>query len=433
MKNRSSRRDFLKTTAFASAALAAASSIPRVHAGEDNTLKIALVGCGGRGRGAAAQALNADPNTKLVAVCDAFRDRAVIGLNKIREDFAARVDVPDERIFDGLEGYKAAIDSCDVVLLCEPTHFRPLTLRYAVDAGKHIFCEKPVAVDAPGVRKFLEAAQDAKRKNLNLVGGLCWRYDTNVREIMKRIQDGEIGDVVTARGQYLTAPVWSRPRAEGDTEMMAQVRNWVNFYWLSGEFNVEQHVHTLDKGLWAFGEKLPVSAFGIGGRMQKVDQPQWGDCYDAMSVVYEYEDGRTFYSLARQQKLCWNNNDLYVAGTKGHVTVLRPQINGKKIFQTACDKYQLEHNALFGAIRSGGQTYINDGEIMANSTQLGILGRDACYTGKRITWEEAAASEVAYAPTGYTWDSNPPTLPDDNGRYKIQVPGLGEVYHQVTR
>ncbi len=430
-----SRRQFLKTGAVGAAALASLNSFRSVHAAENNVLKVGLVGCGGRGRGAAMQALNADPNTRLVAVCDAFPDIAQNAANafKSNEKVGSRVDLTPETIFDGLESFKKVIDLCDVALLCETPHFRPMSLRYAVEKGKHVFCEKPVAVDAPGIRSVLESAKIAQEKKLQLVSGLCWRYDLNVQEMMKRILGGEIGDVQHVRETYLTGKLWTRARKENDTEMMFQTRNWYNFTWLSGDYNVEQHVHSLDKGLWCFGDKTPVSAYGLGGRMQRTEQPAYGDIYDSMGVVYEYEDGRTITAFSRQQNQCFNDTDDYVFGTKGSARILKWIINGEKIKTVSSDMYQLEHNALFNAIRSGGETYINNGEYMANSTMLGILGRMVCYNGKKMSWDEAINSTEALVPTGYTWDSNPPTLPDDQGRYKIEVPGMGKVYHQVVR
>ncbi|MGL4593131.1 MAG: gfo/Idh/MocA family oxidoreductase, partial [Thermoguttaceae bacterium] len=219
-------------------------------------------------------------------------------------------------------------------------------------------------------------------------------------------------------------------------EMMAQVRNWYNFNWLSGDYNVEQHVHSLDKALWTFGDKTPVSAYGIGARMARTDQPAYGDIYDAMSVVYEYEDGRTIYALSRQQDGCFNDVDDYILGTKGTATILRGQITGENQYtqkKVPSAMYRLEHEALFDAIRSGGDRYINNGNYMANSTMLGIIGRLACYTGKKLSWQEALDMEIPVNPTGYSWNDSPPTLPDENGRYKINVPGMGLVYHQVTR
>lgn len=442
--SQTSRREFLgntlKTGAIAGTAAygfsAATSPMFRsVHAAENNTLKVGLVGCGGRGRGAAQQALNADPNTKIVAVCDAFRPKAENAAKLLKDQFEDRAQLTEETIFDGLESYKKVIDLCDVVLLCETPHFRPLSLRYAVDKGKHVFCEKPVAVDAPGIRSVLESAEIAKEKKLNLVSGLCWRYDLNVQDMMKRVLDGAIGKILSIRETYLTGKLWAIPKKPGDTEMQFQVRNWYNFTWLSGDYNVEQHVHSLDKALWAFGNEPPIAAYGIGGRMRRTEQPLNGDIYDAMGVVYEYADGRTIYSFSRQQDSCFNDVDDYFMGTDGTAQILRGVITGEKPYQqekVSSDMYQLEHNELFQAIR-GNRAYINNGDYMAKSTMLGILGREACYSGKRITWDEMMKSEKKLSPDGYTWESNPPILPDANGRYKIYIPGGGLAYHQVVR
>ena len=243
-----SRRNFLKTSAIGVAALSA-SNLPRVHAGEDNLIKVALIGCGGRGRGAAANTLNADPNSKIVAVADAFMPKAKGAVEGLEAAFGDRIDVGD-RIFAGLDAYKDAIDAADLVLLCEAPGFRYRSLEYAVAQGKHVFCEKPVATDVLGIRSVMESTKIAKEKGLTLVSGLCWRYDLNVKDVMERVCGGEIGEITSGRLTYLTSQLWSRPRAEGDTEMMAQVRNWYNYAWLSGDFNIEQHVHTLDKALW---------------------------------------------------------------------------------------------------------------------------------------------------------------------------------------
>lgn len=444
-KESASRRDFLKRSALLGASTAALGLMsarpPAVHAAESNTLRIGLVGCGGRGRSAVVNALTVDPNIRLSAVGDAFPDQArlAVGLFK-KSPFADRIDATPETTFDGLECYKQVIDQCDVVLLCEPPHFRPNSLKYAIEKDKHVFCEKPVAVDAPGIRSVLASSKAAAEKKLNLVSGLCWRYDLNVRDMMKRVHEGAIGDVLTVRENYLTGRLWTRKREEGDSEIKFQVRNWYYFAWLSGEFNTEQHIHSLDKGLWCFGDEAPAYAYAVGGRMARTDQPTYGDIYDSMGVVYEYEDGRTFFSFCRQQNdTGFNNTDDYFTGSGGTAVILSGLIRDRKgnvLYQqkkVPSKMYELEHKALFGAIRSGGATYINDGDFMTKSTFLGILGREALYTGKRLKWSEELASEVALVPDGYTWESTPPTLPDEKGRYKVRVAGLGAVYHEVVR
>ena len=428
------RREFLQTSAVAGAAAYGFSKVRAVHAAENNTLKVALIGCGGRGRGAAKNALDADPNTKIVAVADAFEARANTVARSLQEEFEDRVSLK-ETTLHGIEAYKQAIDLCDVALLCEVPHFRPMSLRYAIERGKHVFCEKPVAVDAPGIRSVLESAKIAREKKLNIVSGLCWRYDFNVQDMMKRVHDGAIGDVLHVRETYLTSKLWTTARQPNDTEMAFQLRNWYNFTWLSGDYNTEQHVHSLDKALWAFNDVPPVSAYGVGGRMARTEQPEYGDIYDLMGVVYEYADGRSIGAFSRQQDNCFNDTDDYFTGTLGHAQVLRGLITGKNPYtqqKVASDMYTQEHIELFKAVR-GHRPYVNDGEYQAYSTMLGILGREACYTGKKITWDEMMNSDVALVPSGYTWDSTPPTLPDAQGRYKIHIPGGGLAYHQVVR
>ncbi len=255
-----SRRDFLRTTGAAAAIGMSGLSLARgAHAaGEDPVLKIALIGCGGRGTGAAANAMDADPRTRLTAMADAFEDRLNSSLAALKEKYADRVDVTPDTKFVGLDAYVKAIQSdVDVVLLCEPPHFRPIHLRAAVDAGKHIFCEKPVAVDAPGYRSVLESTEIAKQKGLSLVSGLCWRYHNATRETVQRIQDGAIGDIVTIQETYNTGHIGGRPRDPALTEMEFQVRNWYCFTWLSGDHNVEQHIHSLDKALWVMHDEPP--------------------------------------------------------------------------------------------------------------------------------------------------------------------------------
>ncbi|MGI6401549.1 MAG: Gfo/Idh/MocA family oxidoreductase [Thermoguttaceae bacterium] len=432
-----SRRNFLKTSAVGVAALSAVSA-PRVHAAEDNVIKVGLIGCGGRGRGAAANTLNADPNSKIVAVADAFQPNAESAAEGLKAAFEDRIDVED-RIFAGLDGYKSVVEASDLVLLCEAPGFRHRSLAYAVEKGKHVFCEKPAATDMLGIRSVMESTEIAKEKGLTFVSGLCWRYDLNVKDIMQRVCDGAIGDITSARLTYLTSKLWTRPRLEGDTEMMAQVRNWYNYAWLSGDFNIEQHVHTLDKGLWAMGDVPPATCYGLGARMQRTEQPQYGDIYDSMAAVFEYPNGTTFYSYCRQQDGCWGENQAYFAGTKGFASILGrgriTDLDGNVVYEQErvnSDMYTLEHVELYKSIRGDIDT-INNGDYMAKATMMGIMAREACYSGKKLTWDELLKSDMSYRPSSYDWDGEPWNMPDENGRFKVFVPGIGQVYHTVTR
>jgi predicted dehydrogenase len=431
-----SRRNFLKTSAAGVAALSVA--VPRVHAGESDLIKVGLIGCGGRGRGAAANTLNADPNTKIVAVADAFMPNAQGAVEGLKTAFEDRIDVED-RVFVGLDAYKSVVEASDLVLLCESPGFRYRSLAYAVEQGKHVFCEKPVATDMLGIKSVMESSKIAKEKGLTLVSGLCWRYDLNVKDIMQRVCDGAIGDITSARLTYLTSKLWTRPRQEGDTEMMAQVRNWYNYAWLSGDFNIEQHVHTLDKGLWAMGDVPPATCYGLGARMQRTEQPEYGDIYDSMASVFEYPNGTTFYSYCRQQDGCWGENQAYFAGTKGFARILGrgriTDLDGKVVYEqqpVSSDMYTLEHIELYKSIRGKIDT-INNGDYMAKATMMGIMSREACYTGKKITWDDLLKSDMSYRPSSYDWDGTPWNTPDEQGRFKISVPGVGRVYHTVTR
>ncbi len=316
----------MKTTSALAAAgvLAGGLSIARgAHAGGDDLLKIGLIGCGGRGSGAAVNALGADKNCKLVAMADAFADRLDGSLAAITKAADSRTKwplTPDHR-FVGLDAAEKLIQSdVDVVILAEPPHFRPMHLKAAVEAGKHVFCEKPVAVDAPGVRSVLATAEEAKKKNLNLVSGLCWRYDQGVCETMKRVLDGAIGEIRSIQETYLAGPLWHRARQPDWTEMEYQLRNWHYFIWLSGDFNTEQHVHSLDKAAWAMRDEPPVRAWGIGGR--QVRDPKYGDVYDHHAVVYEYPDGVNVHSYCRQMAGCPSNVTDVIVGTKGRAIVL---------------------------------------------------------------------------------------------------------------
>ena len=415
-----SRRTFLKTSAVAATAATLAQT-SFVHAAGSGTLKIGLIGCGGRGTGAAAQALNADRDVKLWAVGDAFGDRLETSLATLQRNGAvgSKIDVPPERRFVGFDAYQQVIDSgVDVVLLTAPPGFRPLHLDAAVKANKHVFCEKPMAVDGPGVRKVLATAEEARRRRLGLVAGFCWRYHPGMRETVKRIHDGAVGDLTMLHCNYLTNPVWHRAREEGWTDMQWQMRNWYHFTWLSGDFNVEQHIHSLDKMAWVMKNEYPARCYGLGGRQTRID-PVYGHIFDHMAVVYEWANGARCFAFCRQQPGCFSETTDYVVGTKGkaHLLGRRPTeayaILGAQEWRYPAaqlrrdtDMYQVEHNELFAGIRNG--NVINDGDWMAKSTLMGIMGRMACYTGQMVTWEQALNSqEDLTPPDGYRWDRAP--------------------------
>jgi predicted dehydrogenase len=398
MTHRASRREFLA----ASAATGAALVLPAVHAAGDDTLRIGLIGCGNRGSGAATQALRADQNTKLVAMGDMFKDRLDSSLDAIGKDdaIAKRVDVKPENRFVGFDAYKQVLAAgVDVVLLTAPPGFRPMHLKAAVDAGKHIFCEKPMAVDAPGVRSVLESSREAKKKNLALVAGFCYRYERAKREIMKRVHAGDVGEITALHCTYNTGGLWHRPREAGWDDMTWQLRNWLYFTWLSGDHIVEQACHSIDKMAWAMKDEPPIKAVGHGGRQTRTGK-EFGHIFDHHSVVYEWKSGVKLFHYCRQQLKCKNEVTDFVIGTKGIADVMAHKITGEKPYRHRRDRtddmYQNEHNELFASIRAGRP--LNDGERMSQSTMMAILGRMATYTGQEIAWQAAINSREDLTP-----------------------------------
>ena len=407
----SNRRQFLKTSAVLGGLAASQWAVAQQAqvAGSD-LLRVGLVGCGGRGTGAAAQALKADRNVKLVAMGDAFSDRLQSSLATLRRDeaLADKIDVSAERCFVGFDAYRQVIAAVDVVLLCTPPHFRPAHIRAAVEANKHVFAEKPVAVDAPGVRSVLASCTEARKRNLSVVSGLCLRYSNAYCEMMRRLHDGAIGEVLALQADDLRGTIWRRDREKGWSDMEWQMRNWYYFTWLSGDFNVEQHVHNLDVCAWAMGNRYPDKCFGLGGRQVRVGT-EYGNIYDHFSVTYEYANGARIYSNTRQQAHCKNDIAVAALGTRGKALISErlQSITGPKPWQLRKDNdfYQTEHDELFAAIRSGRP--INNGEYMCKSTLLAIMARMAAYTGQQITWDMALNSKEDLSPARYEWGRLP--------------------------
>ncbi len=406
------RRAFIKSTgtaligsAFIPMAMGTTSGMKR------EPLKVGLIGCGGRGTGAAAQALKADPDAVLTCMADVFEDyleESYQSLIKINPD---RVKVDLSHKFVGFDGFQKVIDAdVDVVILTTPPAFRPSHFKAAVDAGKHVFCEKPVAVDAPGVRSVLETAKKAKEKGLSVVSGFTFRYDFPKRALFNRIENGEIGEVRTVYTVRNGGGLWTKPRQDDWKEMEYQLRNWYYYDWLSGDYLVEMMVHSLDMMSWALGDKLPLSATGTGGRQSRTE-PIFGNIYDHFAIEFDYGDHIKGYHHSRQQKGCSNANRLEVTGRNGNAVV----DIGKRIHATygneewnyegeSNNPYETQHEELFQAIRAGKP--INEGELMANSTMLAVLGRMVGYSGQTITWDEALQSNQTLGPKPeeYHWD-----------------------------
>jgi predicted dehydrogenase len=405
----STRREFLKTgsAALAAGALAATSQIAHgAYADGSDFLKVGLIGCGGRGSGAAAQALNADPYTKLVALADAFEDQVEKAAKQFSTAFADRGTVPKERRFHGFDAYQHVVAASDVVLLATPPHFRPAHLKAAIEAGKHVFCEKPVAVDGPGCRSVAETVELAKKKKLAIVSGLCWRYHPTIRATFEQVLDEQaIGEITAMRCSYNTQGLWKKDRQPKWSDMEWQIRNWLYFTWLSGDHIVEQHIHSLDKMVWAMNDARPVKCSGTGGRQVRT-QKEYGNIYDHFAIEYEFPKGITAFGRCRQQNGCKTDvtDDLY--GTKGtcHIASHQTKITGKKNWRykgKSGNMYQLEHNELFKSIRAGNP--INNGDYMTTSTMMAVMGRIAAYTGKDVTWDEVWNSKTKLGPRKYEW------------------------------
>lgn len=427
-----SRRDFLKSSsgiALSAGTVAQLTMSSGLYAAADDTIKVGLVGCGGRGTGAASQALSTEGNVKLVAMGDAFDDRLNGALNNLKNSKKDRVAVDDDHKFVGLDAYKKVIDSgVDLVILATPPGFRPMQFEYAVQKGKHVFMEKPVATDAPGVRKVLEAAKVAKEKNLKVGVGLQRHHEGGYLETIKRIHDGQLGDIISMRCYWNGGGVWDPPlkRENAKSEMEYQLRNWYYYNWLSGDHICEQHIHNIDVCNWV-KQGHPVMARGMGGRQVRVDK-KYGEIYDHFAVEFQYADGSWMFSQCRHQPNCWNSVSEHAHGTKGFSDINRHVIQAggetwrfKKSVQRY-DPYQVEHDDLFAAIRNN--TPYNEGEYGATSTLTAILGRMVCYSGKEISWDEALNSNIDLMPKTLTWDTNPVSLPNANGEYVIPTPGI---------
>lgn len=432
-KTQNSRRDFVKNTSLLSAGMLLPSLDVSAMANvfENKTLKIALIGCGGRGSGAANQALQADENVELVAMADAFEDRLIesLGNLSLKYEGTGKVNVKEDHRFVGFDAYKKAIDLADVVILATPPGFRPQHFAYAVENDKHVFMEKPLATDAPGIRKVLEMAEVAKSKKLNVVVGLQRHYQENYIQTLDLLKNDAIGKIVSGQVYWNSAGVWVKPRKPEYTEMEYQMRNWYYFNWLCGDHILEQHIHNIDVANWFIGE-YPVSAQGMGGRLVRTGK-EYGEIFDHHFVEFTYPSGAVVASQCRHQPNTMQKVGEAFQGTKGTVitndagTAKILDLDGKELHTISNSEghnpYQEEHNRLFAAIRNN--ETINNGEYGAKSTMTAILGRMATYSGKIVTWDEAIKSELSLVPENLSWDSNPPTMPNEDGSYPIPIPG----------
>ena len=429
---KNTRRTFCKQTAAATTGILA-STLPldaMSNIYDNKKLKLALIGCGGRGSGAAVQALTADDKVELYAMADAFRDRIDSSLNGIKEHFdgSKNIDVQEKNMFTGFDAYKKAIDLCDVVILTTPPGFRPLHFEYAIHNDKHVFMEKPLATDAPGIRRVLEVAKIAKDKKLNVVVGLQRHYQDKYITLYNKVVNGDIGKIVSGQVYWNDGGVWVKKRKPSQSELEYQMRNWYYFTWLCGDHILEQHIHNIDVANWFIGD-YPISAQGMGGREVRngIDH---GQIFDHHFVEFSYASGAVISSQCRHQtgtasrvdEVFQGSNGSVVTG-KGEMTDLSGNIKYKypNKWNEDPNPYQVEHDKLFQSIRNN--EVINDVEYGAKSTMTAIMGRMATYTGKKITWDQAINSKEMLVPNNLTWNSTPPTLPDDNGKYLVAIPG----------
>lgn len=430
------RRSFIQRTSAAAGAAALVGALPierfaHAASGTDE-LKVALIGCGGRGSGAAGQALSTSSlgPVKLVAMADIFEDRLQGSLNNLKQTHPSQVDVPKERQFLGFDAYKKAIEVADVVILSTPPGFRPLQFEEAVRQGKNVFTEKPVATDAAGVRRFLAAAQEAKKKNLKVGVGLQRHHHPGYIETIQRIHDGAIGDVTSMRAYWNGQRPWQKKRVDLEarygrklTEMEYQLLNWYYFTWICGDHIVEQHIHNLDVINWVKNGH-PVKARSMGGR-EITTGPDDGEKYDHFACEFEYADGSICFSYCRQQPGCWDSVSEAVVGTKGRSDVSGNKITGDAPWrfkaEAVKDAYQQEHDDLFAAIRNN--TEYNEAEYGATSTMTAIFGRMAAYSGKELDWDAAINSKIELFPKTIAWDADPGPKPGADGYYPLAVPG----------
>ena len=431
-----SRRNFVKKTAALTTGVLT-STLPIdsfANVSNDKKLKLALVGCGGRGSGAAVQALIADENVELIAMADVFKDRIEKSLEGIKEYFGdtKKINVNEKNIFIGFDSYIKAIDLCDVVILTTPPGFRPMHFEYAVQNDKHIFMEKPLATDAPGVRRVLDAARVAKEKKLNVVVGLQRHYENKYINLYNKLKSDAIGKIISGQVYWNDGGVWVNKRKPEQTELEYQMRNWYYFNWICGDHILEQHIHNIDVANWFIGE-YPSTAQGMGGREVRNGKDH-GHIFDHHFVEFHYPGGAVISSQCRHQKNTMRRVDEVFQGTKGSITLGSGEIRDlsgnlkfsypKNNYSESDDEpnpYQVEHDKLFKSIREG--SVISDAENGAKSTLSAIMGRMATYTGKKITWDEIMNSKESLVPDNLSWNSTPPILPDEDGNYDVPVPG----------
>jgi predicted dehydrogenase len=431
-KSSNSRRDFLKSSLAvgAGAALAGSLNARMAHAAGNDTIKVALVGAGGRGTGAVAQLMNADKNLKLIAVADAFEDRAKGSLERLRKQYGEQVEVPEDHVFIGLKGYQQAVKSdADLVVIATPPGFRPSQYQAAIEANKHVFMEKPCCVDAPGYLSLMKSNELADEKGLLVGVGLQRRHQPNYMDTVQRIQDGAIGDLMFLRAYWNGGGIWNRERGEGMTEMEYQVHNWYHFCWVSGDNICEQHIHNIDVCNWV-KDAHPVEANGMGGCTARYlrENKGTGQIFDHHFVEFTYEDGTKMYSQCRHMRNTFSNVSEAAHGTKG-TSNCAGRIEGENAWRfdgKNVNGHQQEQTDLVAALRAG-ERY-NEGYFGATSSMTSVLGRMANYSGKVVKWDEALEEGTSEFPEELSWDAPAPVTKNSDGDYPIPMPGVTDPY-----
>ncbi len=421
------RRDFLKTSSAVVSSVGVSSLAVSLsaYAGAKDTINVGLIGCGDRGTGAVVQAMEADPGVRLVAMADLFEDVIHKKRKLLKKEKPDQMAVDDDHCFVGFDAYKELIASdVDVVLIANASRFHARHLKACVDAGKHSFVEKPAAIDPPDVKIVLDAAELAQKNGLSIVSGLMCRYNPGIRETVRRIHDGAIGDIVAIQETTLRNNFRLRKRRASQSEMEYQLYNWTHFMWLSGGFLTASLVHHTDKAAWVMNEQQPQTAIALGGRACPYGS-EHGDCFDHHSVVYEYQSGVKMYAYLSVQPGCYSEVSDIILGTKGRAHLMKNRIEGQTNWRykgPEANPYQIEQDELFASIRNAKP--INNGRYMALAAMTGILGQMASLTGQKVSWDQAMEAGNVFGPVECDFSIEPPVKPDSKGCYPVAIPGV---------
>jgi myo-inositol 2-dehydrogenase/D-chiro-inositol 1-dehydrogenase len=419
-KQSDTRREFLKASAALPIALSA-------YAAGSDIIKVGVIGCGGRGHAAAMNVMNMDKGAHIVAMGDLLLDRVQEKRTDLRLKYKDQVTVDDDHCFSGFDAYKDVIASSDVVLIANAAKFHSFHAKAALEAGKHVFLEKPHAIDPYGIQTLREAVELARRKGLSLVSGLQSRYHPGYRETMQRVHDGAIGDIVAIQETWLRPPYVLYPRRPGMNELLFQGSNQYHFHWLSGDDVPQTLIHNLDRSSWALRDTAPLWAWGMGGR-STLHGEVYGDVFDHHSVVYEFPSGVRVYAACRTIDNCYNENSSLILGSKGRCDLLNLRITGSTNWEhsgpkSKNDAYDLEQDALLKGIRSGKP--VNNGDYMVRSTLITMMGQFSCYSGQKVEWEQIASSRFCHLPKPEDCREGvePPVRPGADGTYPVFIPG----------